>query len=191
MTKQDTYQVLAVLQAFYPDSFRGCTDGAAQMKVTLWQEAFADEPGSAVIAAAKAYASTDTKGFMPTPGQIKEQLRLLQKEDDLSEQDAWDLVLKALRNSSYGAAEEFAKLPEPVKRSVGSQNMLKQWASYDAGDLQFVASEFKKSYRQIVADRSNLDKIPSAVKQIAAGGAERPAGYLNTAAGVYNQSRHT
>lgn len=29
MTKQDTYQVLATLQAFYPDSFRGMTDAAA------------------------------------------------------------------------------------------------------------------------------------------------------------------
>ena len=46
MTKQDTYQVLATLQAFYPDSFRGMTDSAAQLKVTLWQEQFADEPAT-------------------------------------------------------------------------------------------------------------------------------------------------
>ena len=105
MTKKDTYQLLAVLQAFYPDSFRGLTDAATQMKVSLWQEAFADEPGDVVIAAAKAYASTDTKGFMPTPGQIKEQIMLLQKQDELSEQDAWGLVLKALSNSTYGSVE--------------------------------------------------------------------------------------
>lgn len=55
MTKKDTYQLLAVLQAFYPDSFRGLTDAATQMKVSLWQEAFADEPGDVIIAAAKAY----------------------------------------------------------------------------------------------------------------------------------------
>lgn len=169
MTKQDTYQLLATLQAFYPDSFRGMTDAAAQMKLTLWQEQFADQPGAVVIAAAKAYASTDTKGFMPTPGQIKEQIRLIQKENELSEQEAWDLVMKALRNSSYGAVEEFAKLPEPVKRAVGSHNMLRQWVNYAAGELQFVASEFKKAYRQIVEQKNNLDKIPSAVKQLAAG----------------------
>lgn len=170
MTKQDTYQVLAVLQAFYPDAFRGCTEAAAQMKLTLWQEAFADEPGAVVVAAAKAYASTDTKGFMPTPGQIKEQLRLLREGDELSEQDAWGLVIKALGNSSYGAAEEFAKLPEPVKRAVGSHNVLKQWVMYDAGELQFVASEFKRAYREIVSKQNNLGKIPAAVKSIASAG---------------------
>lgn len=169
MTKQDAYQVLAVLQAFYPDSFRGCTDAAAQMKVTLWQEAFADEPGAVVMAATKAYVSTDTTGFMPKPGQIKAQMRLMQKGDDLSEQNAWDLVMKALCNSTYGSVDEFAKLPEPVKRAVGSHNMLRLWAGYDANDLQFVASEFKKAYRQIVADCQNLDKVPSAVKQVVAG----------------------
>lgn len=169
MTKQDTYQLLATLQAFYPDSFRGMTDAAAQMKLTLWQEQFADEPGAVVIAAAKAYASTDTKGFMPTPGQIKEQIRLIQKENELSEQEAWDLVMKALRNSSYGAVEEFAKLPEPVRHAVGSHNMLRQWVNYAAGELQFVASEFKKAYRQIIEKKNNLDKIPVAVKQLAAG----------------------
>lgn len=169
MTKQDTYQLLATLQAFYPDSFRGMTDAAAQMKLTLWQEQFADEPGAVVIAAAKAYASTDTKGFMPTPGQIKEQIRLIQKETELSEQEAWDLVMKALQNSSYGAAEEFAKLPEPVKRAVGSHNMLRQWVNYAASELQFVASEFKKAYRQIMEKQNNLEKIPAAVKLVAAG----------------------
>lgn len=169
MTKESTYQLMAVLQAFYPDSFRGMTDTAVQMKITLWQEAFADEPGAVVIAAAKAYATTDTKGFMPTPGQIKEQMRLLKKENELSEQEAWDLVLKALRNSSYGAVEEFAKLPEPVKRAVGSHNMLKQWVMYDAGELQFAASEFKRAYRAITAQQDNLDKIPAAVKEIATG----------------------
>lgn len=167
MTKQETYQLMLVLQAFYPDSFRGMTDAAAQMKLTLWQEQFADEPGTVVIAAAKAYASADTKGFMPTPGQIKEQLRLLQEGDELSEQEAWDLVLKALRNSSYGAVEEFAKLPEPVKRAVGSHNMLKQWVNYAAGELQFAASEFKKTYREIISQQRNLDKVPSSVKAIA------------------------
>ncbi len=169
MTKQDTYQVLATLQAFYPDAFRGLTDAAAQLKVTLWQEQFADEPAALVQAAVKAYVSTDKKGFMPVPGQIKEQITMLQNQGGLQEQDAWELVSNALRNSSYGSVEEFAKLPPDIQRAVGSPNMLKSWAAVDITELQTViASNFKRDYRAIIAQRKDHEKIPGAVKQLAA-----------------------
>lgn len=168
MNKQDTYQVLAMLQAFYPDAFRGMTDQAAQMKVTLWQKQFADEPATLVQAAVEAYVSVDTKGFMPVPGQIKEQIAVMKNQGGLTEQEAWELVTNALCNSSYGSAEEFAKLPPDVQRAVGSANMLKSWASVNIGELQtVVASNFKRDYRAIVAQRKDYSKIPNSVKQIA------------------------
>lgn len=168
MTKQDTYQVLAVLQAFYPDAFRGMTDAAAQLKVELWHEQFADEPATLVQAAAKAYVSTDKKGFMPVPGQIKEQIVILRDKGGLNEQDAWELVTKALGNSSYGSAEEFTKLPKDVQRAVGSPNILKSWAAINISELQTViASNFKRDYRGIVAQKKDSSKIPDAVKQLA------------------------
>lgn len=167
MTKQDTYQVLATLQAFYPDSFRGMTDAAAQLKVTLWQEQFADEPATMVQAAVKAYVSTDKKGFMPVPGQIKEQIAILRDKGGLNEQDAWELVTKALCNSSYGSVEEFAKLPADVQRAVGSPNMLKSWAAVNISELHTViASNFKRDYRAITAQKKDFAKIPESVKKL-------------------------
>lgn len=167
MTKQDTYQVLATLQAFYPEAFRGMTDAAAQLKVTLWQKQFADEPATLVQAAVEAYVSTDKKGFMPVPGQIKEQLAILRDSGGLNEQDAWELVTNALCNSSYGSVEEFAKLPADVRRAVGSPNMLKNWAAVNISELQTViASNFKRDYRAIVAQQRDFAKIPEAVKQL-------------------------
>lgn len=168
MNKQDTYQVLATLQAFYPDSFRGMTDTAAQLKLTLWQEQFADEPATLVRAAVKAYVSTDTKGFMPVPGQIKELIATLQNEGRLNEQDAWELVTNALRNSSYNSEEEFTKLPADIQRAVGSHNMLKSWAQINFSELQTViASNFKRDYRAIIVQKKDYAKIPEAVKKLA------------------------
>lgn len=168
MTKQDTYQVLAVLQAFYPDAFRGMTDAAVHLKVALWQEMFADEPATLVQAAVKAYVSTDKKGFMPVPGQIKEQIAVLRDKGGLNEQDAWELVTNALRNSIYGSVEEFAKLPADVQRAVGSPNMLKSWAAVNISELQTViASNFKRDYRAIIAQSNDFAKIPEAVKKLA------------------------
>lgn len=169
MTKQDTYQVLAVLQVFYRDSFQELSNEAAQLKVELWQELFADEPVEEVVAAVKAYAATDRKGFPPVPGQIKEQIAVLRNQNGMSEQDAWEMVNNALRNSSYGSAEEFAKLPVDVQRAVGSANMLRTWATMPYDELQTViASNFKRDYRSIVAQKKDFAKIPNAVKQLAA-----------------------
>lgn len=166
MTRQDTYQVLGILRTFYPGSFVG-SDDVERMRVALWQEQFAEEPATLVQAAVKAYVSTDRKGFMPVPGQIKEQIALLLNQGGMSEQDAWELVTNALCNSSYGSEEEFSKLPADVQRAVGSPNMLKSWATVNIGELQTViASNFKRDYRVIVAQKKELAKIPEAVKRL-------------------------
>lgn len=167
MTKLDTYQVLGILRSFYPGSFVG-SDDEERLRIALWQEQFADEPATLVQAAVKAYVSTDKKGFMPVPGQIKEQIAVLRDKGGLNEQDAWELVTNALRNSSYGSVEEFAKLPADVRRAVGSHNMLRSWAAVNISELQTViASNFKRDYRTIVAQKKDFAKIPEAVKQLA------------------------
>ena len=104
---------------------------------------------------------------MPVPGQIKEQISILRDQGGLNEQDAWELVTNALRNSSYGSAEEFAKLPPDVQRAVGSPNMLRTWAAVNFSELQTViASNFKRDYRAIAAQKKDFAKIPESVKQI-------------------------
>ena len=55
MDKQEAYQILTLLQANYPDSFRGMSKEAANVKVNLWADMFSEEPFEAVAAAAKAY----------------------------------------------------------------------------------------------------------------------------------------
>lgn len=168
MTRRETYQILGRLEAIYRDSFRGLTEEAAQLKLTLWHELLADEPFQMVRAAVDAYMLTDKKGFMPVPGQIKEQIAILRDKGGLNEQDAWELVTKALCNSSYGSAEEFAKLPADIQRAVGSPNMLKSWATVNISELQTViASNFKRDYRAIVAQKKDFAKIPGAVKKLA------------------------
>ena len=105
---------------------------------------------------------------MPVPGQIKEKISLLRDQGGLNEQDAWELVTNVLRNSSYGSAEEFAKLPPDVQRAVGSPNMLRTWAVVNYEELQTViASNFKRDYRAIATQKKDFAKIPSSVKHIA------------------------
>lgn len=170
MNKQETYKILALLQANYPDSFRGMTQEAVQFRVNLWAEMFSDDPVELVAAAAKAFMATDTNRFMPAVGQIKEQIRRLQNPDELTEQEAWNLISKALGNGIYGSTEEFAKLPPAVKRLVGSPAVLREWAMLDTATAQsVVASNFQRSYRATEAQEKDRAKLPESVKQFISG----------------------
>ena len=168
MNLKETAQVLAVLHAVYPQTV-GQTDDALRAKMNVWQEVFADDPASVVMAAAKAFIATDTRGFVPAPGQIKAQIEVMKNQAEITEQEAWDIVMKALGNSAYNSQAEYAKLPEEIKHAVGSHNMLKSWASVNYNELQtIIASQFKNAYKAIVEKKKSLEKIPEKVKAIAA-----------------------
>lgn len=121
MTKREVAELMTILQANYPDSFRGQSDQVMTAKVTLWYDFFKDSPKAVVYAAAKAFMATDTKGFMPNVGQIAEQIRRLNAPQEMTAIEAWGYVSKALRNSAYGSVEEFANLPPLIQRVVGSR----------------------------------------------------------------------
>lgn len=169
MDKQEAYQILTLLQANYPDSFRGMSKEAANVKVNLWADMFAEEPFEAVAAAAKAYIATDTGGFMPTIGKLKDMLHRMQSPQQMTQMEAWGLVAKALQNSMYGAAEEFQKLPPAVQRTVGSPAQLKEWALMDAETVQsVVASNFQRSFQVCQKRENDFQKLPGAVKSFVA-----------------------
>lgn len=149
MTKQDIYQLFGLLQAVYPDAFRGLSDTAAQVKLNVWQDIFRDDPPEHVMAAARTFISRDKKGFMPVPGQLKE---ILAGDNAMGEQEAWALVTKALRRSTYYSHEEFEKLPQPIRRALGTADTLRSWAQVNVSELETViASHFKRDYRAIAA----------------------------------------
>lgn len=165
MDKQEAYQILTLLQANYPDSFRGMSKEAANVKVNLWADMFSEEPFEAVAAAAKAYIATDTGGFMPTVGQLKDTLHRMQQPRQQTQMEAWGMVAGALRNSLYGAEEEFQKLPPAVQRTVGSPTQLREWAMMDAETVQsVVSSNFQRSFQVCQKRENDFQKLPGAVK---------------------------
>lgn len=169
MDKQETYQILALLQANYPDSFRGMSKEAANMKIELWANMFSEEPLEAVKAAAIAYMATDTGKYMPTTGQLKDMLHRMQSPQQMTQMEAWGLVANALRNSVYGADDEFRKLPPAVQRTVGSPTQLKEWALMDAETVQsVVASNFQRSFQVCQKREDDFQKLPGVVKSFVA-----------------------
>lgn len=167
MTREDTIKILSVLRGAYPAFYRDITKQEAESTIALWESMFDEEPYEIVGAAVKAFISGDGKGFPPAIGQIKERIRLITTPEEMTEQEAWSLVSKALRNSTYGSEEEFAKLPPEVQAVVHDQGQLKQWAMSPADDVETViASNFMRSFRAKQKASKEYMALPTEVKRL-------------------------
>lgn len=162
MTKQETAKVIATLYEYYPAGKEGAN---LQSKVNAWHMILQDRDYHQAMAAVVAFAANDKKGFFPTPGAIIDQLDKLTEQERLTELEAWRLVEKAARNGSYGAEEEFERLPPEVKKAVGSPDQLKEWAAMDADTVKSViSSNFQRSYRVIQQREQEYRALPQSVK---------------------------
>lgn len=174
MTRQETGIIMDILTAAYPRFYAGGVDMESQLKV--WSELFADDDLALVAVAVKALIATDTKGYPPHIGAVKEQMRKLTALDEMSEAEAWARIRQAIRNSGYEAREEFAKLPPVLQKLVGSASQLHEWAMIDSDVLQsVVASNVQRGFRAIQSREREQAKLPGDVKKAVAAIASRYA----------------
>lgn len=167
MTLEQMGAVMDVLTVAYPQYYRNVSDDEKFKATMLWAEMFADNPVEIVIAAVKSFISTDEKGFPPHIGAIKSHVVKMQTGPQGSEQEAWTKVKRALRNSTYGADQEFATLPPEIQRIIGAPSQLREWAQIDVNTLDtVVASNFQRSYRAIAREYREYLASPSAVRQL-------------------------
>ena len=164
MTKQETLKILAIITAAYP-AFQ--KDRDPQVTAELWNKAFEDESFEAVQAGLIMFINTDTKGFPPTIGMIKERMYSAAGTNELSEVEAWGLVVKACSNSLYNSKEEFAKLPPVIQEVIGSPAVLREWSMCDTDEFQSViGSNFMRSYRVRAAHFKERAMLPSSIQAL-------------------------
>lgn len=165
MTEQEAGLIIAELQVNYPDTFHSMSDDTLRAMIRLWAECFEAETYDLVKRAVRSYVMATAERFMPNIGQIKEQIRKMTTAPSLSEQQAWNLVHMALRNSTYGYKEEYAKLPPPVQTAVGSAEQLQAWAAMDADTVQsVVASNFMRSFKVVAKRDEEFAKLPEGLR---------------------------
>ena len=169
MTREETIKVLAVLKAAYPAFYRGMKADVLNGIVNLWASQFEGDDYKTVGAAVQAHIATDTKGYPPHIGAIKEAIRKITQPDEMSEMEAWGYVASALRNSGYNSVTEFDKLPPVVRRIVGSPSQLREWAMMDSDTVQSVVqSNFMRSYRARAQHEREYLALPENVRELMA-----------------------
>ena len=163
MTEKEVKQLLAMTQAVYPNYNPPSREAA----VNAWLMCLSEYDNNVVMAAFKAYITTDTSGFAPSIGQLLDKLHAIQNPQELNEMEAWSLVSKALRNGYYGAVEEFNNLPPLVQKAVGSPDNLRNWSQTDTNSIEnVVQSNFIKTYRAVVDRAKEYQKMPKDIKAL-------------------------
>ena len=174
MSRQELLQIFALLEANYEPQFAKKTDLNKRAMVNLWEEHFIDKDYNLVKAAVNAYISTDTTGYVPNVGQINEQIRKLTNPDQMTEQEAVALIIKATQRSTYYAEEEFNKLPPILQRLAGSPEQLRVWGGMQEDEIQtVVASNLMRSYKVIAKNEEAQQTLPSSVRAMLEQASER------------------
>jgi hypothetical protein len=75
MTQKEATQILAILKAAYPNSYRGMSKDEAIGTVNVWATQFIDMPVNVVMIAVNKLISTNT--FPPSINEVKEKIRSL------------------------------------------------------------------------------------------------------------------
>lgn len=135
--------------------------------VDVWQMMLDEYSYNQVSIALKAYVTSDTSGFAPSVGEIVAKMQLVSQPQELDGMAAWGLVSKALRNGTYGAVEEFNKLPPLVRQAVGMPDNLKNWATSDYQTIETVIqSNFLRTYETIVKRANEINRMPDNIKSL-------------------------
>ena len=169
----ETAKLMAILETAYPMFYAKKTQQEREDAMRLWAEMFADEPGEVVAMAVKALIKSRVSTFPPGIGEITEKIHQIMQPDQMTELEAWGLVVKAVNNSAYNSGDEFRKLPEVVQRLVGTPAQLREWAVMDSETFNsVVASNFQRSYKVRAKNERDYLALPSSVKTFMASIAE-------------------
>lgn len=163
MTREQVGELLMTIQVYYPNY------NSPDKKITLnaWHIMLAEYPEELVLQALRACIATNTSGFAPDIGQIMSKIHTISQPQELDGMAAWGLVSKALRNGTYGAVEEFNKLPPLVKQAVGMPDNLKNWATSDYQTIETVIqSNFLRTYETVVKRANEINRMPDNIKSL-------------------------
>lgn len=165
MTQIEAKQIVMLILGAYPNW------KPDDLKITtkIWAEALKDDDYKTISLALSQFMREDASGFAPTIGQLVNKAQWIKTEmggGKLSEQEAWGYVQKALSNTTYHAGEEYDKLPEDIKRAVGSVTTLRSWGMSD--NIEVVYSHFVRQYRTVIEEKKGRMLLSEEVRRVIA-----------------------
>lgn len=163
MNKQETQKILAVLVVTYPNF----NTADINTLTNVWEMIFKDYSYAEVNQALTTYLSTNTSGFAPLPAHLIDLIHSFRESGtDENPSAMWDKVMSAISNATYGANEEFNKLPLPAQRVLGSASTLRMMAMNEEFNEDVEKSLFMKTYAEQVKKEKQFNRMPSEVRNM-------------------------
>lgn len=156
MKRQEVQQVMGILDSYFPSWLSKLSLVSKNNLIDVWCKLLEDQNPQLVINAVYAILKSSTHQFPPTVGIILTRVKDMTQQVELSEQEAWAAVKKALGNCIHNSVLEYQKLPKEIQLVV-TPDMLYDWAILPTEELDtVVSSNFMRSYRsRIEAYREN------------------------------------
>lgn len=162
MTREETKKIIRIMCDSYPNY----KPMDLSETVDVWTMMLEEYTYEQISVALKAYVLSDTSGFAPSVGQLVAKVQTITQPQELNEMEAWALVARAIRSSTYYFEEEYAKLPPTIQRAVGLPSQLKEWAITENLNVEVAMSQFVRAYRTEVSRKNEFQKLPSDVQRI-------------------------
>lgn len=162
MKREETVKIIRIMCDCYPNY----KPNNLTETVDVWNMMLSDYTYEQISVALKAYILADTNGFAPSIGQLVDRVNTFSQPQELNELEAWSLVHKAIKNSSYNSEYEFSMLPDVIRKAVGTPNQLRTWAMDENFNEQVVSSHFIKCYRSEVARYRDFRKMPANIQSL-------------------------
>ena len=148
MTLNETNKILSIIAEIYP-AFR--KDRNPKIISRLWHAMFSNVPYEQVEQALAEFYATDTKGFPPVPGALRDLIASRMRQEQPSDMEAWQLTLRAVRRGIYNSREEFDKLPPIVRQVIRQPEAIYNWAFMDESQFQrSIGPWFFRAYNDAV-----------------------------------------
>lgn len=162
MTRDEVIKIQMVIQAAYPNY----NPPDKTITADTWLVLLNDFTYEQVLAAVHAFIRTDKKGFAPSIGEVIDKLQLLFGEKEINAVAAWTMVLKAIKNSTYHADEEYEKLPRIIQRVIGGPQRLTELATMENLNTSVESSNFMRDYRVALETDREIRKLPPELKML-------------------------
>lgn len=149
MKREEIIMVLKILEDTYDVKI---TD----ISMEVWYVALKDFSCQDVQNATFEYIRTGK--YKPRPADIIDLIiskKLPQQPEEMSAQEAWAYVYKAICNGAYNSVSEFEKLPEMAKKAVGSADNIRSQAIDSDFNLGVAQSNFIRAYNTLLERKKN------------------------------------
>lgn len=167
MNRSETEQILAILHVAYPRMYSGFKDADYDTVINLWQEMFSEEPYQVVNVALKAVIKRQTQ-FPPDIAMIQSEIDNMRSmaRGDPSDAELWGLLKKAAENSTYGAEEEFNKLPRVLQIYLGSPSELRAMGAIEPEVLATVTKGQFYKQLPVLKERVKAPALSPAISEL-------------------------